>query len=307
MGRSGKAEHLAPANRDLVPDAPEPRVLNPKPHVSYSQLGTYMRCSMQYYFAYILRLRQRPSLPLAMGSGGHTALEYNGRHKMKAGTDLPVNDMLDLASTFIDGELQDLSQEAANNNERGKAKDITLQSLKYYQLNEAPLVTPAGVEVPFDLDLNDPTEENVEPIRIVNGKIDLITTTTDVDDYKFTGQAKSRGEVNLTPQLTLYQKVFHTLTGKYAYSSSLRMFVPPTKDRPSGYLAIKRDPALMTPAAQESRFKRLRFQFQQAEKAIRTGIYMPTDNPIVCSWCGYRDRCQSSLVDDFQAATIRGE
>ena len=244
---------------------------------------------------------------MAMGSGGHTALEYNGRHKMKAGIDLPVNDMLDLASTFIDGELQDLSQETANDNERGKAKDITLQSLKYYQLTEAPLTMPAGVEVEFNLDLNDETEENVEPIRIVNGKIDLITTTTAVDDYKFTGRAKSQGEVDLTAQLTLYQKVFHTVTGRYAASSGFRMFLPPTNNRPSGYFAIKRDPTLMTAVAQESRFARLRFQFQQVEKAIRTGIYMPTDNPMVCSWCGYRDRCQSSLVDDFEAARIRGE
>lgn len=290
----------------LEPDVdPTPRVAFP--HISFSQLSTYMRCSMQYYFAYIVRLRQRPSLPLAIGSGGHTALEHNGRHKLKKGIDYPVNDMLDLAATFIDFELKDLSKEDANDNERGKAKDNALASLRYYQTQEAPTITPAGVEIEFNLDMNDPAEENVEPIRLINGKIDLITTTAAVLDYKFVSRAKSQPEVNLSPQLTLYGKVFKTLTGKYPASTGFQMFTPPTRDRPSGVLKLERDAALMLPMAQESRFNRLRFQFQQVERAIRTGIYLPTDDPKVCSWCGYRDRCQSSLVDDFEAAKIRGE
>ena len=163
---------------------------------------------MQYYFAYVLRLRQRPSLPLAIGSGGHTALEYNSRKKLKTGADLPVRDMLDLASTLIDFEMDDIPKEDATTNERGKAKDIALASIGYYQTKEAPLITPVGVEVEFNLDMNDPTEENVEPIRIVNGKIDLITTKAGVDDYKFTGRAKvtSRSEPH-SPTHTLRQGV----------------------------------------------------------------------------------------------------
>jgi RecB family exonuclease len=296
---------VAPAD-NLEPDIdPTPRVSIP--HISFSQLSTYMRCSMQYYFAYILRLRQKPSLPLAIGSGGHTALEHNGRHKLKLGTDYPVNDMLELASTFIDFELKDLPKADATDGERGKAKDNAIASLRYYQTQEAPTIIPAGVEIEFNLDLNDPNEENVEPIRIVNGKIDLITTSAAVRDYKFTSRAKSQSEVDLSPQLSLYGKVFQTLTGKYPASTGFQMFVPPTRDRPSGVLKLDRDKALMTPVAQESRFNRLRFQFQQVEKAIRTGIYLPTDDPKVCSWCGYRDRCQSSLVTDFEAAQIRGD
>lgn len=294
------------SNSILTPDRNnEPRVS--VPHISFSQLSTYMRCSMQYYFAYILKLRQRPSLPLAVGSGGHTALEYNGRKKMKTGNDLPVPDMLDMASTFIDLEMEDIDQADASNTERGAAKDNALASLRIYQTKQAPSITPAGVEIEFNLDFNDKNEENVEPIRIVNGKIDLITTKAEVIDYKFVSRAKSQGEVNLSPQLTLYGKVFRTLTGRYPSSTGFQMFTPPTKARPGGVLKLTRDKELMSPEAQESRFKRLRFQFQQAERAIRTGIFLPTDDPKVCSWCGYRDRCQSSLVTDYEAAIIRGD
>lgn len=155
--------------------------------------------------------------------------------------------------------------------------------------------------------MNDPTEENVEPIRIINGKIDLLDSKTGVWDHKFTSRAKSQSDVDLSPQLSLYGKVFKNLTGMYPTNTGFQMFIPPTKTRPNGFLKLGRTPELMKPAAQESRFNRLRFQFQRVERGIRLGQFIPTDDPRTCSWCGYRDRCQASLVDDFEAAQIRGE
>lgn len=287
---------------NLVDDSLEPRVS--KPHVSFSQLSMYLRCSMQYYFRYIVGLKEPPKLPLAIGKGGHSALEYGGRYKMKNGVDLAVPDMLDIASTFIDIESEEVEAPAS---EKGEAKDRAVAAIRVYQTRDAAAVNPAGVEVEFNLDLNDPDEPNIEPIRIVNGKIDIITTDTGVWDYKFVGQARSQNEVDLSPQLSLYGKVFRVLTGRYASKTGYQMFLPGSTRTPPDSRAIYRDAALMTPEKQEARFQRLRFQFQQVEKGIRTGMFMPTDDPRVCSWCGYRDRCQSSLVDDFEAARLRGE
>jgi RecB family exonuclease len=301
VGSSRKAGSVAVAVT-TVDESIEPRVS--KPHVSFSQLSMYLRCSMQYYFRYILGLKEPPKLPLAIGKGGHSALEYNGRYKLKNGVDLAVPDMLDMASTFIDIESEEVE---APEREKGEAKDRAIASLRVYQTRDAAAITPAGVEVEFNLDLNDGLDENVEPIRIVNGKIDIITTDAAVTDYKFVGQARSQGEVDLSPQLTLYGKVFQTLTGKYPQRTGYQMFLPGSTRTPPDSRAIYRDPALMAPKKQEARFQRLRFQFQQVEKGIRTGMFMPTDDPKVCSWCGYRDRCQSSLVNDFEAARLRGD
>jgi len=298
MGTSRKAGQLV----TLKPDANlEPRVAIP--HISFSQLSTYTRCSMQYFYAYVMGIRSKPSLALVVGSGGHSALEYNGRHKIKTGQDLAVPDMLDMASTFIEYEQQELDADAATKDEKGEAKDRALASLRVYQTRDAPNINPAGVEVEFNLDLN--TYYNEEPIRIINGKIDLITTDTGIIDYKFVGKARSQNEVDISPQLTLYGKVFHTLTGKYPSHAGYQMFLPGSTRTPADSRGILRDPDLMKPQVQETRFKRLQFQFQQVEKAIRTGIFIPTDNPMTCAWCGYRDRCQSSLTNDIEAAQIR--
>jgi len=286
-----------------VDDSLEPRVS--KPHISFSQMSMYLRCSMQYYFRYILGIKDPPKLPLAIGKGGHAALEFNGRYKMKNGVDLAVPDMLDMASTFIDLESEEL--ENTSPNEKGEAKDRAIAALRVYQTRDAAAITPAGVEIEFNLDMNDPAEENVEPIRIVNGKIDIITTDVTVLDYKFVGRARSQGEVDLSPQLTLYGKVFRVLTGKYPKNTGYQMFLPGSTRTPPDARALFRDPSLMRPRQQEARFQRLRYQFQQVERGIRTGVFIPTDDAQTCSWCGYRDRCQSSLVSDYEAAKIRGE
>ncbi|HEX9016813.1 MAG TPA: PD-(D/E)XK nuclease family protein [Chloroflexota bacterium] len=274
------------------------------PHISFSQASMYLRCSMQYYFRYVLGLKERPKLALGIGKGGHSALEFNSRHKIKTGADLATSDLLDAASTFIDMETADLSKSDLNGEDKGEAKDRAIAAIQVYRVRDAEAVHPAGVEVEFNLDLNVPNEE---PIRIINGKIDLITTDAGVEDYKFVGQARSQTEVDFSPQLTLYGKVFTTLTGKVPSKTGYRMFLPGSTRTPPDTRVIYRDPALMTPQAQQSRFERLAFQFRQVERGIRTGLFMPTDDPKVCSWCGFRERCQSSLVTDFEAARLRGE
>lgn len=303
-------------NLPELPDRPEP-VVTPDlaaaiakqqtpdetaPHISFSQLSTFLRCSFQYKFAYIDKLKQKPNLPMAVGSGGHAALEYNTKHKIKTGFDFPSNDLIDIASDFIDSETKELKDST-----KGEAKDRALAGIRIFRERDAPGLKPAGAEVQFLIDLNDPEEENVEPIRLVKGFIDYIGSDFAVDDYKFANKMKSQPEVDLSPQLTLYSKAMQLITGKPATQVGLRVFTPGNTKAQPEVRHIVRSREMMTPEAQNKRFMRLRFMFQQVERAIRLGIFIPTDDPRTCSWCGYRDRCQASLVDDFTAAKIREE
>jgi hypothetical protein len=175
-------------------------------------------------------------------------------------------------------------------------------------------------EMEFNLDLNKYLDEPLpEPIRIVNGKIDILSTDRDmflkvenvapivVDDYKFVTRKKSQDEVNLSPQITLYNGVVKEITGKWPSKAGLQMLTPGnTKDGPDA-THLLREPQHMTPESLGARMRRLIYQFAKVEEGIRRGVFIPTDNPITCSWCGFRERCQSSLVDDFQAAAIRAK
>ena len=132
-----------------------------------------------------------------------------------------------------------------------------------------------------------------------------------VEDYKYVTRKKSQAEVNMSPQLTTYATAVRDLTGKFVTKLGFRMMHPGSfaknaklTDGPDS-IALLREPDQMSPDALRRRMTRVATQFAQAERGIREGIFIPVDDPITCSWCGYRDRCQASLVDDFEAAKIR--
>ena len=262
----------------------------------------YLRCSMQYWFRYVRGMKQRPNLPIAIGKGGHAALEFEGRHYLRTGTHLRPIDISDKASDLI--EIESMEVEDKTPKEKGEAKDRALAALRVYAVRDLAKVRPAGVEIEFNLDINEP---DIEPIRVINGKIDIVTTDAIVDDYKFVNQMRTQAEVDLSPQLTLYAKVFHTLTGKVPRSLGYRMFLPGSTRTAPDARVLRRDPALMTPAALDMRFARMKNQFREVERAIKAEVFIAVDDPKTCSWCGYLDVCQGTTLDAATAAKIRGE
>lgn len=307
---------LVPVNEDH--DSGRPTT----PHLSFSQLSMYLRCSFQYRFRYKLGLKERPKVSLSIGKGGHAALEFNSKTKIRTGEDAPTEAVIQKASDMMDHYLTDLPRsEYETDVEPGSTKDKFLAATRVYRERDAPAIRPIGAEVEFNLDLNPyqpaDAEPLPEPIRIVNGKIDLMfddhetllshpgTVRVGITDHKYVTRKKSQAEVNLSPQLTLYGTVVKHLTGKWPTKLGLHMLHPGTKQDAPDSIPLLREPQHMTPDALTRRMARLAYQFRKAEEGIRAGIFIPTDDPISCSWCGYRERCQNSLVDDFEAAIIR--
>lgn len=291
------------------------------PHLSFSQLSMYLRCSFQYRFRYGLGLKERPKVSLSIGKGGHAALEFNAKHKLRTGSDAPVESVISKASDMMDFYLSELPpSEIEKDVEPGETKDKFLAATRVYRVRDAEKVTPIGAEVEFNLDMNQYQPEDdplPEPIRVVNGKIDLLyddigtkvshadAVRVGVEDYKYVTRKKQQAEVNLSPQLTLYGVVVRSLTGRWPTKLGYRQMHPGTKQDGPDSIPLLREPEHMTPEAMTRRMARLAYQFRKAEEGIRAGIFIPTDDPITCSWCGYRERCQNSLVDDFEAAKIR--
>lgn len=292
------------------------------PHLSNTQLGMFLRCPQQYFFRYILGLKEKPSVSLSIGKGGHEALEWNTKTKIRTGDDAEEDAVVQKASDFMDHYLNEVPpSEVEKDVEPGGFKDKMLAATRTYRRRDAPGITPIGAEIEFNLDVEEYLPEDlkgIEPIRIVNGKIDVIEDDTDtllshedairlrVVDYKYVGKRmKSQNEVDLMPQLSIYNTVVHKLTGKLPTKAGLRVMHPGTTKDPPDSKPLFRSESEMTPDRLRSRMRRIAYQFLQMERAIKAGIFFPTDNPIQCSWCGYRERCQNTLVDDVQAAIIR--
>lgn len=292
-----------------------------RPHLSNSQLSMLLRCGQQYKYRYVLGLKERPKVSMSLGKGGHAALEFNTKTKIRTGEDADVEEVVQKASDMMDHYLREVPEsEYEKDIEPGSTKDKFLAATRIYRLRDAPSIEPLGAETEFNLDLNQFIEEDLpEPIRIVNGKIDLLASDNQtligspeqirisVTDYKYVSKKKNQSEADISTQITTYNLFVFMLTGKWPTKAGLMQIHSGTvKDGPNA-IPLLRDPALMTPAAQQARTNRLISQYKEAERMIRNEIFIATDNPINCSWCGYRDRCQESRVDDFTAAKIRNE
>lgn len=291
-------------------------------HFSFSQLSMYLRCSMQYYFRYVLGLKQRPKLDLARGRAGHTALETNARFKIINKADQSVEEILDTFSTDFDKEIAKI--EAADfdpGQDPSVTKDNTVETLRIWRHREAPNIEPIAVELEFLIPL-DATEEHHDEIKPVNGKIDIISRRpiivmprarpvikTTIIDEKFPGRKPSNAPelALMSDQLTLYDMVL-SRAGKPVDAIGLEHFIPPTKTLPAHIETSWRDPAAMKAGPRAARHERLLYKLRTVARAIKAGIFIPTDDPKDCGWCGYRQMCQYSLVkSDYEALMIRSK
>lgn len=268
-----------------------------EPHFSFSQMSMYLRCGMQYYFRYIKGLIMPPNLPLASGKAIHEALEYNGKHKISKKVDMPIADLNDVLVTSHDKYTKEL--DAVERKGAGKDKDESLGILGLYRRTQAPTITPIAVEHPFRLDLN--VEDNDFEYLPVIGYVDTYASISDprpgptrgrtiiaLEDYKKVARKRSQTEVDLTPQLTLYDYVFNLQTEQMTDVVGYRQ-LGYNRDGPFS------QPIYRTPQPKEqrvARWTRVLNQMRRVQEAIAKGVFIPVDDPKVCGWCGYRDICQ---------------
>lgn len=274
------------------------------PHTSFSQLYTYLRCSMQYYYQRVKKAPDRSSLALRLGSAGHAALEWNDKKKIKTGVDRPLSDLLDMFSDQYDAETSELEPDELKPGEDiGKTKDAAAQALVVYHKTIAPKVRPIMVEKEFNLDIM-PTDDYQYPLKIVNGRIDLITTDG-IWDRKWTSRMKSQSEVDSSYQLSLYELWYRMEYKEIPDKIGLQVFVPATTKNGANVKNLPRSPEERPLKQRQARWRQLVHTMRTAQRGIDAGIFIPTNDPMKCANCAYRKVCQSSLAkSDLQAIAI---
>lgn len=291
-------------------------------HISFSQIQMYLRCSMQYYFRYVLGRKERPRLHFARGTAGHEATELNARYKIEHGTDQSMEQIEDNFDTAWSRELDDLEKsDILPGEDPGKEKDNTIETLRLYRGKHAPLVTPEAVELEFRVDFK-PTEEYHEPLKPVVGKIDIINRLkrvvhtgakpvkrTELVDRKFPGRLPSnmQQKADLDLQLTTYDAVLHQ-AGKKTDDLGFQFFVPPTKTIGARLFNIYRDPLLMLPNARKDRHGRMLYMYRTVARGIKNMIFTFRDDPQVCNGCGFKEICQVGMkYRDYEGLQMRAK
>jgi CRISPR/Cas system-associated exonuclease Cas4 (RecB family) len=267
-----------------------------EPHFSFSQMNMWMRCGWQYYLRYILGKIDPPSIPLNSGKAIHQSLEYNGLHKLKTKEDMALADLLDIQSDAHDKYMSSL--EGANKKDVGEDKDLSASILTVHRRVHAPAITPIAVEHSFRVEL--PDDEH-GPYLPVIGFIDAISEVPDkrpgptggrivaLEDYKKVSMRKGQRDVDLSPQLTLYDYVYNLETERLTDVVGFRQLGFTKKEGPYSEPLYRTH---LTEPKRRNRWKRVLNQLKQVQLAIQKGVFIPADDPKVCGWCGYKDICQ---------------
>lgn len=297
-----------------VTDQPPPTTT---PHTSFSQIDSYKRCSLAWYYRYVKGWISPPTLALANGKAGHAAVEFNSLHKISTQKDAPIQDVLDAFDTNWRAETNDVELEPGD--DLGQTKDATVATLREYHAKVAPAIFPIQVEMAFDVDI--PAAEDYQhPLRIAKGRIDLVAIDSNslpdgpvvdmpvvpisIRDNKFMasarGRPKGQEDADESWQLTLYDIALEQKTGALATDLGFISFVPPGKTTPAKVISTSRNFTEMLPEARARRRSRLEHSMRMIQKSIDAGIYYPVDDPIKCGYCGYRSVCKSESAQTWR-------
>lgn len=244
--------------------------------LSASQINTYLRCPMQYYYSRVLKIKSKPALALVLGSSYHSALEHNLVQKIDTKVDRPLDEVIDVYSDTYDKGIEDAGGEI-DKKEAGQEKDIGTTLVEGYHNGVAPTVQPVSVEKYFRLKIHTPHIDYG-----LSGYMDLIESNDIVIDHKTKGRMFLPFELETDLQMSIYSLAFRTLNDRK--ENSLRFDVAvKNKKKPEIILA----PMHRTTEQIQSTVRSI----ASVAKSIKEGLFYKQPSVQVCSWCGYCEKC----------------
>jgi len=254
--------------------------------IHQSSLNMALRCGEQFRRRYIEGEIIPPSIAAARGTGVHGANEVNLRHKVKKGSDLPLDDLKDAARDkyvkTISGGIY-----LAKEDRPSKAKLLneglndTLRCTKVYGEEVAPNIHPVAIEEPFEIDVG------LElPLA---GQMDYQEKPI-VGDLKTTSKKWQEGRIRKEIQPILYSFV-HEKTRQVRPEFIYHILIARRNKE-----GIPTSEELQTQSITPSNgdYEALLSKLEMFIKMLKAGVFVPA-NPTSwwCDpkWCGYWETC----------------
>jgi len=249
-----------------------------KKHLSASQINTYLRCPMQYYYRYTRDLKLPPKSVLTLGSSVHAGIAHNYSQKKKSKRDLKIKTILDVYSQSFD--LGAKETEWKEDEKPGKVKDQGVDLLNVYHENISPKIQPMEVEQKYEVDF-----PNVDYTFL--GYIDLIDDKKRIIDHKTIARTPSSIGSDHRLQLTGYALAYRASTGKKERAVRADYMV---KNCTAKTVSIEEK-------IKEGDINRLLKLMAYVAKAIKEKLFYPQPHNFMCSAknCGYWEICHKEF------------
>lgn len=258
------------------------RIINEeRPHISYSQLSTYLQCPLQYYFQYVqcIPWNYTPSA-VVFGSSIHNAVEYYHRSLMNGHT-ASLDDVVGKFTSDWGSQIEANSIKWRKPEEPAELLTKGIELMELYH-NEYGELAPEAVELEFRLPILDTTTGLFIESHDVVGKIDAIIGDGNIMEIKTASRASNQAEIDNNLQLTLYSWAYRMLYGAKEDKVSVVNLIK-TKEPRVEVVQTKRN---------ANDYIRLIMLLDRVITCIQNEMFYP--NPIGgygCSNCQYRTEC----------------
>ena len=259
--------------------------LRKQPHLSASQINSYIECGLQYKFSKIDKIPyEYTSDALVFGSTIHHVIAEFHQERM-IGNILPIEELQEIFETYWRKNAED-------------REDIKYKEGKNFQtlLNEGKALlstyskkfplgnyTVLAIEEPFVFSL-----DNV-PVPII-GFIDLIeedeTGSIIISDLKTTGRTYSSNEIDSNFQLSVYHLAVRS-NGFHDRNIILRFDLLIKTQKP-------RFEQVYTVRTEEDEARVIK-KAQMVWDGINKGVFVPNDASWKCSYCEFKNHCDEFL------------
>jgi putative RecB family exonuclease len=261
-------------------------------HISYSQIFTYLACSLKYKFQYVeQRVHERVSIALPFGSAIHSAIERYYRSLKENGVPDPLWQIQDLFADRLNADMDQRDIPILYKKETPDRKStidmgkVLLNS--FYEGIDLTGFEIAGIELPLTARLFD---EDGHPIDMtVTGIIDLLLK----DRQGYVIAVDNKTAKNPYAQVTVDEDLQLT---SYAYLLASNKYVFPTADVYCRFDVMRK---LKTPKFEQHytiRTATHRRRFAKIANAVLNGIdarvFIPCKSWL-CTDCGFIDACNA--------------
>lgn len=262
-------------------------------NIHASSIEQLCRCPEQWSKRWIEGRKTLPPAAVYAGTCYHRAQGTNFKQKIATKVDMPIADVLDAFDTYwnkkqaIDPDSLELVELEINWDEpEGPLKDITINLLTLYMVEQAPHIVPVEVEQPYSLYLS-------EDFTLV-GRPDLILSKSVIDHKVVNRNAEllRDGAADKSHQASSYC----LLTKKKFFNF---------------HLAIKaKEPRIEVASTERNKEDLARFQqgiLVPYLQLIKAGIFPKNTTGWWCgNWCGYFDICKPYRKTILMGSSQRG-
>jgi len=243
--------------------------------ISVSKVTCMTSCRLAWKFRYIDKLPTYMDANLLLGQAVHHALASFFTHKISTGSNLSMRDLLELYNNAYDNipKAQEVRFDKDEDPLETKIKGLNCLTLYHPQ---AIQIKPLAVEQFFSFMIPG------TGIKF-RGYFDLLTEDDWVLDYKVIAKAYPSDVIQKSLQMQAYDYAFRATTGKLPKGLSYQCMVKtkvPRIDILSG-----------VPHTKETLDRFLKLSVQVA-KDMQSGNYYPSESPMNCSKCSYKDACE---------------